>query len=61
MENNYFGFAVKLSAAFKQQTTVIGTDRLCLSNGTAESHTETHVGRWRGRHTERASRWERRP
>lgn len=35
-----FGLPCSSLYSVKQQTTVICTDRLCLSNGTAESHTE---------------------
>lgn len=35
-----FGLPCSALYSVKQQTTVICTDRLCLSNGTAESHTE---------------------
>lgn len=42
----------------KQQTTVICTDRLCLSNGTAESHTEPQDREREGKR-QREREWER--
>lgn len=35
-----FGLQCSSLYSVKQQTSVICTDRLCLSNGTAKSHTE---------------------
>ena len=43
-----FGLPCSPLRSVKQQTTVICTDRLCLSNGTAESHTEPQDGEGKG-------------
>lgn len=39
-----FGLPCSSLYSVKQQTTVICTDRLCLSNGTTESHAEPQDG-----------------
>ena len=48
-----FGLPCSSLYSVKQQTTVICTDRLCLSNGTAESHTEPQDRKREGKKTER--------